>query len=158
MNLEKEELLDNCMIQPECISINNHTELNSDWGSTIKRIKKESPYIKIKIKELIDFIQENHLYYGISCLRSYIKTIIPEVGYDPIFSPKNFKVILTGLDLGLKYIIRTDANGACPFLKLNKCLIHKIKPLDCKNFPYNKDGSLRRDSPFISICSGLQKK
>ena len=158
MNLEQVELLDYSMIQPECISINNHTELNSDWGSTIKRIKKESPYFTIKIKELINFIQEKHLYYGISCLRSYIKTIIPEVGYDPIFSPKNFKVILAGLDLGLKYIIRTDSNGACPFLKLNKCSINKIKPLDCKSFPYHKDGSLRRDHPFISICSGLHKK
>lgn len=157
MKLKKGELLDNIVIKPECISIDNNTELNSNEGFTIKKIKKENPYFKKKLGKLVDFIQRSHLYYGKSCLRRYIKTIIPDVGYDPVFTPKTFSSILKGLDFGLKYIIKTDASSACPFLKLNECSIHKIKPLDCKRFPYNDDSSLRSDYPFISICNGLKR-
>lgn len=146
------------MIKLECISINNHTELNSKEGTVLKEIKKEHVNYKTKLKELIAFIHETHLYFGTNCLRNYIKTIIPDIGYDPVLSPKNFRVLLKGLGLGLKYIIRNGSDGACPFLNLNRCLINDIKPNDCTRFPYNEDGSLRMDYPFISICNGLIRK
>jgi len=156
MELEKTEFLENIIIKPECISIDNKTELNSKEGTTIKKIKKQ-PHFKKRLIKLVDFIKKSHLYYGKSCLRSYIKTIIPNIGYDPVLSPKTYATILRGLDFGLKYIIRTDKNGACTFLKLNMCSIHEIKPTDCKQFPYNKDGTLRKDHTFISICNGLKR-
>lgn len=157
MKLDKVELLDNIILNPECISINNKTEANSKEGFTIKNIKKQKTFCEKQLNELVDFIQKSHLYYGRSCLKSYTKTIIPNVSYDPIFTPKTFETILEGLDLGLRYIVRTDAIGACTFLKLNKCSINEIKPLDCKRFPYNEDGSLRKDYPFLSICNGLKR-
>lgn len=146
------------MINLECISINNHTELNSKEGTALKEFKKEYVNYKTKLKELIDFIQETHLYFGTNCLRNYIKTIIPDIGYDPVLAPKNFTSLLKGLNYGLKYIIRYGADGACPYLKLNRCTIQDIKPEDCRRFPYNEDGSLRMDEPFISICDGLKKR
>ena len=157
MNLDKLEILDNIIINPECISIDNKTEINSEEGITVKEIKKLGSNIEKRLKELIRFIQKSHLYYGKGCERSYTKTIIPDVGYDPVFTPKSFKSLLIGLDFGLKYIIRTNKSRACTFLKLNKCSIHKVKPLDCQRFPYNEDGYIRKDYPFLSICNGLQR-
>lgn len=154
--LDKNELLDHIIINPQCISINNETELNSEDGNTIKRIRRNFKNFDRRIKELVEFIQENHLYYGKTGLCLYIKTILLDLDYDPVLVPKSFNSILKGLDFGLEYIIKTDVSGKCPFLNLNLCSIHDIKPIGCKKFPYTNDKCLRKDELFLSVCSGLK--
>lgn len=155
--LEKFEFLDNIIIKTQCISINDGTELNCEDGHIIKRIKKDYKNSDKKIEELIKFIQTNHDYYGKSCLRLDLKTIIPNLDYDPVLKPKNFNVILKGIELGLDYIIKTNVNGECPYLTLNLCSINDFKPIGCKKFPYTKDKCLRKDDFFLSICRGVKK-
>lgn len=155
--LDKNELLENIIINPQCISVNNETELNSEDGNILKRIRKQFKNFDRKIKELIEFIQKNHLYYGKNCLRLYIKTILPDFDYDPVLVPKSFNSILKGLDFGLEYIIKTDVSGKCTFLNLNLCSINDFKPIGCKKFPYTKDKCLRKDELFLSVCRGLKK-
>jgi Fe-S-cluster containining protein len=155
--LKKIEILENIIINPQCISINNKTELNSKEGNTIERIREKYNNFDSKIEELKDFIKKNHLFYGRNCLRQYNKTFLSNLGFDPVLVPKNFDYIIKGLNYGLEYIIKTDVSGTCPFLTLNLCSIHDFKPMGCKNFPYTKNKCLRKDNLFSSICSGLKK-
>ena len=145
------------MINPQCISINVGTDCNFEDGSTIKGIKKMHNDFNKKNEELIDFIEEFHDYYGRDCLRLNTKTIMSNLDYDPLLIPKNFNVIMKGLKLGLEYILNTNVFGECPYLSLNRCLIHDFKPIGCKKFPYTKDKCLRKDNPFLSVCKGLKK-
>ncbi|MFX0049278.1 MAG: YkgJ family cysteine cluster protein [Candidatus Hermodarchaeota archaeon] len=62
----------------------------------------------------------------------------------PVLTPKSFNVILKGSDIGLEYIIEADISDKCPFLYLNRCLIHNFKPIGCYLFPYNKDNCFSR--------------
>ena len=155
--LEKQELLDYILINPECISINNGTELNSKEGNTIKRIRKNYRNSGKKIEELIGFIQNTHLYCGQNYLRKYIKTILPDLNYDPLLVPKSFDIMLKGLDFGLEYILKTDVYGKCSLLNMNLCSIYNYKPFACTKFPYINENCLRRDNLFITVCRGLKK-
>ncbi len=142
--LKKHELLENAMIKPECIEVKN------------EETPKNCEFTALK-EELIDFILKNHLYYGKSSLRKHITTIIPNVDEDPIFAPKDFNTILKGLSSGLKYILRTDAYGTCPYLNLNLCSINTYKPIACKRFPYTQFNYLRNEKLFLNICEGIKR-
>jgi Fe-S-cluster containining protein len=158
MKLEKLELLENIIIRPESISTKKRNNIKLREGVLLKKNKKTYSNSYKKVKSLIKFILKTHLYFGKNCLRKNITTIIPNLDYDPLLVPKTFKNMLKGLDHGLKYIIKNDIYGKCPFLKLNLCSINQIKPINCKLFPYTKEGILRNDYPFLAICCGLKKK
>jgi Fe-S-cluster containining protein len=155
--LEKQEFLNFIIVNPHCISINNGTELNSEDGNTIKRIYKNYRNPDKRIKELLGFIQKTHLYYGQNSLRRYIKTILPDLNYDPLLVPKSFNIMLKGIDFGLEYILKTDVTGQCSFLNLNLCSINNYKPYACAKYPYLKDNCIRKDNLFTTICRGLKK-
>ncbi|MFW9819938.1 MAG: YkgJ family cysteine cluster protein [Candidatus Thorarchaeota archaeon] len=156
-DLDKQELLDFIIIDPQCISQNDGTELNSEDGITIKRIRKSLRNSDKKIEELVEFIKKNHLYFGQNSLCQYIKTILPDLNYDPLLIPKSFDIILKGLDFGIEYILKADMTGKCSFLNLNLCSIYNYKPIACTRFPYIKDNCLRKDNIFTTICRGLKK-
>jgi Fe-S-cluster containining protein len=156
-DLKKQELLDYIFIKPQCISVNNGTELNSEDGNTIKRIHNNYRNSDKKIEDLINFIQKTHLNRGQNSLRQYIKTILPNLKYDPLLVPISFDIILKGLEFGLEYILKTDVSGKCSFLNLNLCSIYKYKPIACTRFPLIKDNCLRKDNIFTTICRGLKR-
>ncbi|MFX0021563.1 MAG: YkgJ family cysteine cluster protein [Candidatus Hermodarchaeota archaeon] len=156
-DLDKQELLEYIFINPQCISLNNGTEFNSEDGNTIKRIWKNFKDSDKKVDELIEFIKKNHLYCGQNSLRRYVKTILPDINYDPLLAPKSFDIILKGLEFGLEYILKTDMTGKCSFLKLNLCSIYKYKPIACTRFPYTKEKCLRKDNILTIVCKGLRK-
>jgi Fe-S-cluster containining protein len=155
--LEKQDLIEYIIINPQCISLNNGTELNSENGCTIRRIRKNFRNSDEKIEELVEFIKKSHLNFGQSSLRQYVKTILPDLNYDPIIVPKSFDIILKGLEFGLEYILKSDITGKCSFLNLNLCTIYKYKPIACTRFPYLKENCLRKDNLFTTICRGLKK-
>jgi Fe-S-cluster containining protein len=156
--LKKFELLENVMVKPQCISLNNGTEFNSKQGITLNKIKKTYKNYDKKVKELIEFLQKYHDYYGTNGLREYTKTILPDLKYDPILTPKNYNVILKGIDIfKLDYVLEKDPSGKCFFLKLNRCQIHDIKPIACRKFPFTKNKCLRNDHIFESICNAYNK-
>lgn len=158
-NLETYELLDQIIINPECISLNYGTYCNSKDGETIVELKKNYPQEEFerKIKQLITFIESNHLYYGKTGKTLNIRTILPNMEYDPILKPKSFEVILRGMKLGLDYILQKNPLGYCNLLELNSCSIHEYKPIACKRYPYTKENCLRNDDYFLDVCSGLKK-
>ncbi|MBY9017927.1 MAG: hypothetical protein KGD66_03750 [Candidatus Lokiarchaeota archaeon] len=157
--IERNELLEHIIINPKCIAINDNIEFNSVRGTTLAKIRANKNYRDYngKFNLLIRFIQKNHRYYGKNPSYLDIWTIIPNQESDPIYIPKDFETILNGLELGLEYILHSDAFGRCPFLKLNLCLIHEIKPLACKKFPYTKEQCLRNDDIYLLICRCLEK-
>jgi Fe-S-cluster containining protein len=150
--LKKVELLDNILVKPDCISLNNGTEFNSTEGITIKKIKKTYANYEKKFKELVEFLQKNHYYCGMNSFRKYTKTILPNIEYDPLLIPKSYDIILKGIDkFKLDYIIKKDRSGKCIFLRLNYCQIHDIKPIACAKFPFTHENCLRKDPVFRSI-------
>ncbi len=156
-DLEKRELLDYIFINPQCIAVDNGTELNSEDGNTIKRIYKNFRNSNKKIEELVEFIKKTHLNYGRNSLHQYVKTILSDLNYDPLLVPKSFDIILKGLEYGLEYILKTDITGKCSLLQLNLCSIYTYKPIACTKFPYIEENCLRKDNLFKTICRSLKK-
>jgi Fe-S-cluster containining protein len=157
--LEKFEILEHIKIDPKCISLKQFNEdMDNDGDAIIKnKIKYDFKNSKESLRNLINFIEKNHLYQGCDFYPLDYITIMPNMRRNPIFIPKTYDSIFKGMNLGLNYIIQLNSKGFCPFLKLNSCTIHKIKPIACKRFPYKKDGTLRDDDYFFSICRGIKK-
>jgi Fe-S-cluster containining protein len=155
---KKSKLLEHVKIDPKCISMKDLNEHQKKNGNAIKKIKNNNlnQDYELKLRELILFIQENHLYQGKEYYPLDYFTIIPYMRDNPILVPKSFNIIFEALTRGIDYIIKLDSNGACPFLNLNLCSIQNYKPSACKAFPFNKDGHMRDDDYFFSICRGLQ--
>lgn len=155
----KAEILDHIKIDPKCISLkisNEHLEKDGKGIIKIKRKNLNESY-KIKLRELIIFVQKNHFYHGKEYYPLDYFTIMPNMRYNPILIPKSFDIVLRGLKRGLNYIIKLDSNGSCPFLNLNLCLIQEYKPKACKRFPYDNDGRIKEVDYFSSLCMGLKK-
>ena len=81
---------------------------------------------------------------------------MPNMRYNPILIPKSFDIVFEGLKQGLNYIIKLNSDGSCPFLNLNLCSIQNFKPKVCKRFPYDKDGGIKEDNYFFSLCEDLK--
>jgi len=145
MHLKKETLLDFIIINSDSISLNYGTEINSKDGTAIIYIKKtyKQKEFKNRLEKLRAFIKKNHLYYGKNSLGLNIRTILPNMEYDPILKPKNFLIILKAIEIGIEYIIQLNHLRHCPFLQFNLCIIHDFKPNVCKNFPHTKNKCLR---------------
>ncbi|MHA1292865.1 MAG: GHMP family kinase ATP-binding protein [Promethearchaeota archaeon] len=156
----KTEFLAHIQIDPKCISLEGlggfHIEKKNALEK-LKKTKKNIPYEK-KIKELINFIERNHDYHGESSIPLPIYTILPGKERRPVLTPKNFQVIFEGKKRGLIYYIKLKLNGTCPFLKGNKCSIHEIKPKECLDYPFDKQGRLRIDKYVLKVCRGIKKK
>lgn len=145
-------------IDPKCISKTGLAGYHIEEVNTLEILEKKykDKEYKKKIEGLKKFILNNHQFLG-NGLPLPIFTFLPDLGRTPILAPKNFQVILKGLEWGLVYIIKFEISGYCPFLKENLCSIHKIKPNVCRSFPYNENGELKVDEFFIKICQGLTK-
>ena len=155
---DKVEIIEHLKIDLKSISLKDLNKHQEEESSAIKRIRKNSidqDYDR-KLNELINFIQNNHHYQGKEYNLLNFYTFLPNMRHNPILIPKTSDIAFESLNRGLEYIINLDSKGFCPFLKLNLCSIHHLKPLACKRFPYKKDGSLRDDDYFYSICKGLK--
>ena len=118
-----------------------------------------------RLEKIRAFVLDNHDYLGEGTsnlpVHSYFSFFFPvdtyfeEVGPRPIFSPKSIVVMLQGMEMGLKYVLRYNSHGQCFFLKESRCSIHKIKPVTCQEFPFNQTGSLRTDERVLNICQGI---
>ncbi|MFX0071518.1 MAG: YkgJ family cysteine cluster protein [Candidatus Hermodarchaeota archaeon] len=153
------EILNYIKIDPKSISFKKYNQHQEEDGNAILKIKEASngKNLDKKFNEIISFIQKNHQYQGKEFYPLSCFTILPNMRHHPILIPKTYDIILKGMRLGLTYIIKLDARGFCPFLHLNSCTIHDIKPFACKRFPYRRDGRIREDDHFYSICLGLKK-
>ncbi|MFX0186443.1 MAG: YkgJ family cysteine cluster protein [Candidatus Hodarchaeota archaeon] len=160
MKANKINYLQYIQINPNCISPIGLSKFHNNQGKATEIIKNNNNEKKFDInkKRLIQFIQKNHSYQGKGSNSFLLYTILPNMKQNPILIPKNFNVVLEGFEWGLTYKIKLDPNGYCPFLKLNLCSIHDIKPMVCKKFPYDENGDLREDDYFFSICNGIEKK
>ncbi|MFX0132442.1 MAG: YkgJ family cysteine cluster protein [Candidatus Hodarchaeota archaeon] len=158
MQAGKIEYLQHIEIDPNCISPIGLSIFNSERRKAIKIIKKKfnEKDSYSNVEKLIEFIKKNHFYQGKDSNSYPLYTILPNMKQNPILIPKNFNIVLEGFEWGLTYKIKLNPNGYCPFLKLNLCSIHEIKPKVCKKFPYNENGNLREDNNFLSICKGLK--
>lgn len=154
----KTRILEHVKIDPKCISLKVSNEHQERDGKAINKIKKNNlnEEFNVKLRKLISFIQQNHFYHGKEYYQLDYYTFIPNMRYNPILIPKSFDIVFEGLKSGLNYIIKLDSNGSCPFLNLNLCSIQNYKPKACKRFPYNKDGRMREDNYFLSICMGVK--
>ncbi len=157
-NNGKTKILEHIKIDPKCISLNEFNEHMKKDGKAIRKIKNiyMNQDYKKKLCELIVFIQENHFYQGKEYNPLDFTTIMPYMKFNPILIPKSFDIVFSSLKRGLNYIIKLDPNGRCPFLNLNLCTIQNNKPSACKRFPYTKNGCIRDDDYFFSICMGLK--
>ncbi len=118
------------------------------------------------LNRLKDFILRNHNYLGEGesnlTIHGYFSFFYPNEAYfngmgeRPIFSPKNFRVILKGINLGLKYILMFDALRHCGFLEGNLYSIHKLKPQACKMFPLDMEKKLRKEKHILNVHKGLK--
>ncbi|MFX1451658.1 MAG: YkgJ family cysteine cluster protein [Promethearchaeota archaeon] len=145
-------------IDPKCISPTGLAGFHIEEINTLQKITEtyKENEVNEKLEDLKQFILKNHIYFGKgSPLPIY--TFLPDLGRTPILIPKNFQIILEGLEWGLVYTLKFEDGGYCPFLEENLCSIHKIKPNVCRSFPYNKDGELKIDEYFLKICKGITK-
>ena len=156
---EKFDFLKYFQIDPDSISEKDSTIYQEKDGKAILEIRKnfKKNYQK-KLKELIGFIEKNHIYRGADNFPHGYYTILPNMRKNPILTPKNYDIMLDGINKKkINYIITLDSVGKCPFLNLNQCLINHLKPEACKRFPFKKDGTLRDDDYFFTICRGIKK-
>lgn len=158
IKLERNEFFKFIQIDPKCISFTGLAGYHIEEVNTLKSIKEkyEENEINEKLEELKKFILNNHIYKG-KGFPLPIYTFLHDLGRTPILIPKNFRVILEGLEWGLVYTLKFELGGYCPFLKENFCSIHKIKPNVCRSFPYNKNRELKIDDYFLKICKGLTR-
>ncbi len=158
-NMERNDLLNNIMINPK--SFNIKIDVKIHYGSSSEKKKANIIYQSYNKKKqlLVRFIENNHRYYRKKeiPLSSYKKTIGFYKQYYPVIVPIDFNTVINGLELGIEYIIKLNPIGRCPFLRINLCTIHKVKPIACKKFPYVKDNCLRNNYQFISIYKRAKK-
>ena len=119
-----------------------------------------------KVNLIKDFVLMHHNYLGEGTshlpIHDYfsfffpIETYFEGKGSWPIFSPKSFRVVLDGMELGLKYVLLFDSIGHCKFLKKNLCSIHEFKPQACKMFPLDAEGKLRLNDRVLKLCKGIE--
>lgn len=111
-----------------------------------------------KRDELINFILTNHTFRGegdgFLIDRPYINR---NWSSRPILSPKEFETVITGIKLGLEYIILNELTGKCHFLKDNSCSIQELKPSSCKLFPYDRKNQIRVNKRILEVCTGIKK-
>ncbi|MHA1148933.1 MAG: galactokinase [Promethearchaeota archaeon] len=147
-------------IDPKCISEESLGGFHIEEANVLKRLKEtynNEQYIE-KLEELKKFIDEKHIYLGESIYPLPIYTIIEKYGRNPILIPKSFIVMKDGWKTwGLVYRISFGTSRACHFLENNICNIHNIKPLECKAFPYDKEGYLRKDEFILKVCNGYKE-
>lgn len=153
------DLIEHIQLMPEYIAQKIEQDPESQEGKTLQKLRKRlgDKDFKLKLGVLKNFIEENHLYMGKDGTRNEIFTILPNMRISPILVPKSLEIILEGFAWGLRYVIMTDAYGICPFLKLNACSIHEIKPAACKRFPFDKHGNLKIDEHRLETCPGFKK-
>ncbi|MGV9205136.1 MAG: YkgJ family cysteine cluster protein [Promethearchaeia archaeon] len=154
------DLIRQIQIDPKCISTNYQGNLHERKANLLSRLKSRfSPHELVKhLSHLIDFITHHHTYGGRDPRNVSIQTFIPGLTHMPVLIPKNFQVMREGWRRGLVYILKQEEGGKCPFLKHNLCSIHPIKPSDCKTFPYDIRGNLRKDIYTLSLCEGLKER
>lgn len=143
-------------IDPKCISFTGLGGYHIEEANILMDIrdKYNDKDFNKKLDELKDFILLNHDYLGKGPPLP-IYTFLPNLGRTPILIPKNFNILMKGLERGLIYILRFEIGGYCPFLKENLCSINEFKPNVCKSFPYDKLGELRMDNFFLKNCKGF---
>ena len=157
--LEKEDFLQHIQLDPFSIR-SKDDPLNKKDGKAVKKIRKDTrneKELRNRLDELISFIKKTHKYFGKNRKIKKVNTILPSMHISPILNPKNFLVILKGLDRGIVYDLAPDTYRACPFLDLNRCTIYSIRPIACRAFPYNSKGNLRKDIDIIRICRGFKR-
>ncbi|TFG14937.1 MAG: hypothetical protein EU535_02420 [Promethearchaeota archaeon] len=110
VNLEKEDIerwikagkLDFChyiQVDPKCISSTGLGGFHIEEMNTLEMLQKKyqnKDYDK-KLKQLKEFILMNHTYLGKGPPLP-IYTFLPNLGRTPILIPKNFDIIIEGLD------------------------------------------------------------
>ncbi len=159
----KEEFLQHLKIDLKSISIDGmagyHFEYDEGEESAVDRIKNHynGKEQEEKLEDLKNFILKNHHYLGQEFLPLPIYSFITETGLKPIFTPKSFQIMLEALNRGIVYLIKLESYERCPFLEEKSCMIHEIKPRECKNFPYDKEGNLKVHDHVLKICNGFKK-
>lgn len=133
---------------------------SKDEGKEFNKMEFEN-----RLERIRKFVLDNHDYLGEGTgnlpVHSYfsfffpVNTYFEEVGNMPIFRPQSFVVMLTGMDMGVKYVLSFDSLGQCFFLKENLCSIQEIKPVACQEFPFDQVGSLRTAERVLDICRGI---
>lgn len=156
---KKTDFARHVMIDPKCISLTGLAGYHIEEENALERIKEKygEENFEVKIKELIQFIKENHHYLGEGIVPLPIYTILPGMERRPILVPKNFITVRDGWRWGLVYLLRFEPTRTCPFLENNRCSIHDIKPDECRAFPYDKDGNLTVDEYRLKICEGFNQ-
>lgn len=119
-----------------------------------------------RLKIIKNFVLENHNYLGEGTFQfpvhGYFAFFFPTdayfkgMGERPIFSPKSFKTVLDGIELGLQYILIFNPEGQCHFLEGNLCSIHDLKPVACQMFPLDANGDLRVEEKILNLCRGFE--
>ena len=157
--LEEEGILQHVKIKISCLAKHKKDAVVPKELLILSRLnnKYEGDQLKEQVNHVIHFVREYHHYRGKDSLPLHVETIIPGVAFDPVFVPKSYDALLKGLDMGLFYTLKFDPYGRCPFLELNSCLIHSIKPIACAEFPFNEDDSLRHVDFLLSKCPGFKK-
>lgn len=157
---DNHELLKNIQIDAKSISSEGLAGYHIEEKNALLEILNnyDKKFYEIKKQELKNFILNNHEYVGNGIIPLPIYTFIQELGRMPILLPHNFNIILEGINNKIDYIIKFNNEGTCPFLKNNTCSIHVIKPLDCKQFPYDDKGNIKNDNYFLKTCKGVKKK
>lgn len=147
-------------IDPKSISESGLAGYHIEDKNAVIELKKRfsEDEFEQKLDELIKFIQKNHDYHGEMLEPFPIYTVLPKMKRRPILVPKSFEAIREGLDKDIAYMLRHNSKGVCPFLKDNICSIHKIKPNECRKFPFDKHDNLRIDDYLMKFCKGISKK
>ncbi len=162
----KREFLKHIQINP--ISISPAGLGDRRFGVPVIELPQMEPtekFSETRLKLVMQFVLENHNFLGEGTLHLPVhgffafffptNTYFEGMGERPIFSPKSFKALLDGLDLGLQYILIFDPEGHCQFLDDNLCSIHDLKPTACRIFPLDADGSLRVEEKLLTLCPGF---
>ncbi len=153
--LGKDEFINHIQIDPKCISPEGlggyHIEVKNDRKALGRAFQNYSEEQK---QELINFIQENHIFKGQGEIPLPIYTFLPNMPPRPILIPKSYDIIKQGLKRNIVYILKFNLI-ICPFLEGNLCSIHEIKPEDCKNFPFDQYGNCFINDFELKICKGM---
>ncbi len=152
------DFIDKIQIDPKSISPDGlagyHIEEKNALLALLKQFN-DNEY-QIKKKELKQFILENHDFLGNGIYPIPIYSFIEQLGRMPVLIPHDFDVVIEGIKRNIDYIIKFKKDGSCPFLTDNLCSIQEIKPLDCKQFPYDDKGAIKINNYFLKICNGIK--
>jgi Fe-S-cluster containining protein len=166
----KQEFLQHIQINP--ISISPAGLGDPRFGRSVIELPQmtqikdfDEKQFEAQLKLIKEFVLENHNYLGEGPfhfpVHGYFAFFFPTNTYfegkgeRPLFSPKNFKAILDGIELGLQYILIFNPAGHCNFLEGNLCSIHDLKPIACRMFPYDTNGNLRVEEKILKLCRGF---